>query len=71
MPRLKIDRSEQIKAVETKAEAVRLSPAELCRRAGVNTSTYFRARQTGNISLETLDKLENAIAEKIKERAAA
>lgn len=54
--------SEQMKAVEDRAFAARLSMAEVCKIAEIPHSTWSRAKTRGSIRAKTLRKVEDALA---------
>lgn len=67
-----MNKAEEIERIIREAEAVRLSPAKLCSRAGIAASTWWRNRKNPeSMTLDTLEKLEAAIKAKRAELAAA
>lgn len=62
-----MDIKADIERIGRDAVAARLSDQELCERAGIAVSTWWRIRQTGSSRLSTLEKLENAIKAKRRE----
>lgn len=67
-----MDKAAEVARIEREATEVRLSPAKLCERAQVAPSTWWRNRKNPEtITLETLEKLENAIKAKRAESVTA
>lgn len=65
-------RQESINAIEERAIAARKTMTEVCRLAGVDYATWYRAtRNPAGVSLGSLDKIETALTAIEKERAAA
>ena len=53
-----------IAAVERRAAAVRLSMAELCALAGMQQSTWSRARQRGTVREKVVRRLEAVLVQR-------
>lgn len=51
----------EIAAVERRAAALRLTMAELCALAGMQQSTWSRARQRGTVREKVVRRLEAAL----------
>jgi hypothetical protein len=67
-----MDKEAEVARIEREATEVRLSPARLCERAGINPSTWWRVRkQPERLTLDTLGKLEIAIKSRRTEMASA
>jgi predicted transcriptional regulator len=70
-----MDASEKTRAmdeIERRAREVRRTMSDVCERAGVSYSTWYRARQGHNeIKLKTIGSLEDALTAFEAERAAA
>lgn len=65
-----MSQSEAIAAVETRAFAVRLTIAELCAKAQVHHSVWSRAKTRGTIRVKLLARMESALEEIERDRAA-
>jgi len=67
-----MDKVAEVARIEREAVEVRLMPADLCRLAQVNPSTWWRVRQKPEkLTLRVLGKLEVAIRNRRKELADA
>jgi hypothetical protein len=58
-----MSQKQAIKAVESRAFAVRMTVTELCAAAGVPQPSWSRAKRRGTISVKTLRAMEETLAE--------
>lgn len=66
-----MSQKQAIKAVESRAFALRITVTDLCNAAGVPQPSWSRAKRRGTVSLDTLRKMEGKLAELEAEREQA
>lgn len=65
-----MNKADEVARIEREAVDVRLSPINLCERAGINKTTWWRIRKNPeSMTLTVLAKLETAIKKRRNELA--